>query len=415
MTGFSRRFMSMERHLRALYICNAVSLIGGMLYGLYYGIFLYRETFSLSVLATDGLLTGLGAWVGYIIGIYALKRFGYTATFKTSFFLMSLVALLTAWLSGSITDWFMLLALLKGIPGGMFTASADTIMVREFKTARRNGFLQMKLAIDFIMGVILPIVIGAMISHSGGYRSSFLLAAALYAVAVFIPLRLPKPQLSFSPREVMHVFKRKYYKRHATNRTLAAGFNQVNGFVGMIIPFLMLKDELSVGLLTSAIALVAAGVSIVMRRIRPGQRLRVGYAAYFMRSITSLLFVMIWTAPFMIIWQLVNKLVTPLHDPLQQGLDIHNDSLIMGKELQSKALHINVLNNTLLFLGSSFAYGSFLFISQAAANQQSYVLQMLILGFALWRFINLTASAWINKRILIYHRQVQQQPAESYS
>lgn len=397
-TSYKNKISRINPYVRVLYIANLVSLVGGSIYGLYYGVFLYKETFSLSVLAMNGLLGGLGTWLGYIAGILLLRRFGYSACFKISFAIMSAVAFFTAVVSGRIADWYMLLAVARTIPAGIYTASVDTMMIREFQSKLRNSFLQIKMSIEFTVSVVLPIVVGAVISQAGGYRLSFILAGGLYAAALLLPLHLPKPHVTLHVSEIIRTFKRPFYKRHAVNRTAAAGFNQINGFVVMIIPFIMIKDEFSVGILMSIFALAAAVVSLKVRHVKQDDKLKVGFIAYCVRCAMSFLFVFSWTAPIMIAWQLINKLVTPLHDPLQQGLDIDNDSLIMGKDLQEKALNINVLNNTLLFIGSTAAYAAFLFITKAASNQQALTLQLLVISFALWRFVNLSATAWINRQ-----------------
>lgn len=394
---YKQRVHQASPYMRTLHTFNALSLVGGILYGLYYGIFLYKNTFSLSVLAMDGLLGGLGGWLGYILGVVIIRRFGYGFCLRAAFGIMAAVSFFTALVAGSIADWFMILAVLKALPVGMYAAAVDAIMLREVASGSRDGFLQIKLAFEFLAGIMLPSIVGALISQAHGYELAFILSGLIYVVALCVPVKLPKPDVSLNLREIANTFKRPFYKRHAANRTVAAGFNQLNGFVLMIIPFLMLQDELKVGLLTSGIACLAGIVSLLVRKIRPRQKLKFGYVAYTVRGLASMLFISFWSAHVLVIWQLVNKLATPLHDPLQQSLDIHNDSLIMGENLQKKALHINLLNNTLFLIGTTFAYGVFYLLTKTAPGQQQLILQLLIMSFASWRFINLTLSVRINE------------------
>ena len=394
---YKQRVHQASPYMRTLHTFNALSLVGGILYGLYYGIFLYKNTFSLSVLAMDGLLGGLGGWLGYILGVVIIRRFGYGFCLRAAFGIMAAVSFFTALVAGSIADWFMILAVLKALPVGMYAAAVDAIMLREVASGSRDGFLQIKLAFEFLAGIMLPSIVGALISQAHGYELAFILSGLIYVVALCVPVKLPKPDVSLNLREIANTFKRPFYKRHAANRTVAAGFNQLNGFVLMIIPFLMLQDELKVGLLTSGIACLAGIVSLLVRKIRPRQKLKFGYVAYTVRGLASMLFISFWSAHVLMIWQLVNKLATPLHDPLQQSLDIHNDSLIMGENLQKKALHINLLNNTLFLIGTTFAYGVFYLLTKTAPGQQQLILQLLIMSFASWRFINLTLSVRINE------------------
>lgn len=396
--GLARKARGSDPFIRTMYIFTSLSWVGGSMYGLYYGIFLYRHTFSLSVLALDGLFGGVGTWLGYLVGVAMVRRYGYAATIRAALVGWAVVAFGTALIAPHIAEWFMALAVLKTIPAGLYSATCDTIMLRELKATARNTFLQAVLGIEFFVTVVLPSVVGGLVGmgHGQGYRLAFVLAGCLYALGLLVPIVLPRRQLHFSWRDTLKIFARPLYRRHAANRTAASGFNQLNAFVMTIVPFLMLKSELKVGLLTTACALAAGIVSIAMRRTRPAKHLRIGYGAYTIRGLVSLLFVTVWTAPMLLVWQVVNKLITPMHDPLQQGLDIQNDSLIMGREVGARALQINVLNNTLILIGSTAAYGAFYFIIQAASGEQRLVLQLLVVVYAAWRFINLAVSARIN-------------------
>jgi hypothetical protein len=397
LAGLLERARQTDPFLRTLYVFNTFSLVGGTLYGLYYGVFLYKHTFSLSTLALDGLLGGFGVWLGYLLGVMVIRRAGYGRCIRLAFGLWAIIALMTALIAGHIAAWFVPLAVLRALPGGLYAAAADCIMLREIKAERRSGFMQLNLALEFVASIILPSAIGALINYTGGYQWAFVAAAAVYLASFAWHCRLPKPQVTFNLRELKQTLRQPLYMPHALNRTLAAGFNQLNAFALTIIPFLLLKNEFDMGILTSACAVAAAVVALAARRVKTAHSLKLGYGAYTLRTIGSLLFVGMWTVPLMLVWQLIGKLVTPLHDPLQQSLDIHNDSLILGQEAQTRALQINVLNNTLALVGSTVAFGLFIAITRTGTDQQRMMLQGLLLIYATWRFINLAVSAWINK------------------
>lgn len=382
--------------LRTLYIFNTISLIAGSVYGLYYGVFLYKNTFSLQVLAIDGLLGGLGIWLGYLLGVTIVKRWGYGSAIKWAFALWAGIAFATAAMTTHIATWFMVFAILRAIPGGIYGAVGDTIMLRDVKSTSRSGFFKMNLAIEFAASIVLPAAVGALISYSQGYEWAFVVAGALYLAGLFHRCKLPRPQLSLDTRGMLELFRRPLYPAHAVNRTLSSGFNQLNAFALTIVPFLLLEDELSVGLLTSASAVVAIVVALGSRKLKTQRLMKIGYSAYGLRSVAAFLFVTVWTAPMMAMWQLVGKVLTPLHDPLQQSLDIHNDGLILGKDAKKQALQINIVNTTLKFAGSTIAFGGFVLITQVDASQQKAILASLIMAYAAWRFVNLAASAWIN-------------------
>jgi hypothetical protein len=387
----------MDPYLRTLYICNTIGLVGGTVYGLYYGVFLYRHTFSLSVLALDGLMGGIGTYLGYILGVMAVRRFGYSWCIRVAFALWAIICGGTALISGHIAAWFMLIAVLKAIPGGLYAANADVIMLREVKVGARSGFFRLNLAVEFIATIILPTLVGAMVHFTGGYNYAFLAAAAMYACGLLVRTKLPRPTLSFNLSESLSLFRRPLYRTHALNRTVANGMNQLNAFAITIIPFLILQNEFSMGLLTSLGALAAAVIAFAANKIKRKHQEDVAYGAHGLRTAAAIVFAHGWSAPLMGAWQTVGKLMTPLHDPVQQGLDIQNDSLILGKDARRHALQINLVNNTLALIGTTVAFSLFLLLLQASHEQQRTILQSLLVMYAGWRLLNFGISAAINR------------------
>lgn len=384
--------------MRTLYAFHAVSLIGGTIYGLYYGVFLYKHTFSLTVLAFDGLIGGLGVWLGYLAGVILIKQRGYNQCIRGAFLLWALISFATAFLTHHIAAIFMLIALVKAIPGGMYAAVGDTIMLRDISTRSRNGFFQLHLALEFFASILLPSAVGALISMTASYQWAFVIAGAVYSASFLLKSQLPKPRVALYVRGIPKIIRRPLYPYHAVNRTVAAGFNQLNAFAIAIVPFLILQDEMSMGIIASASALIAAVVSLAMRKLKNAKhQLRLGYGAYVIRTVMSSMFVTAWTTPLLAAWQLTGKVLTPLHDPLQQSMDIHNDSLILGKSAADEALMINVLNNTLKLIGTSLAFGGFILLVHIQPVHQRSILSALIVAYALWRIVALAVSAAINR------------------
>lgn len=384
-------------YIRTLYTFNCLSLVGGMIYGMYYGVFLYKHTFSLTVLAIDGLLGGIGLWLGYLVGVYLIRRKGYGWCIRIAFILWAVIAFVTAFITNHIAEWFMIIAVIKALPAGMYAAVGETIMLRDVATDSRSNFLQLNLALEFFASIMLPTAVGALISATAGYTWAFICAGIVYLLSFLIHCSLPKPKLTLRMAGMAGLFKKPLYPYHALNRTVAAGCNQLNAFAIMIVPFLLLQDELSIGVMASVSALIAAIVSIGMRRLRKARaQVALGFGAHAGKALVGALFVSFWTAPLLALWQVVGKVLTPLHDPLQQSKDYENDNLILGKRAPEDALQINVMNNTLKLVGTTIAFGSFIMITKADATQQRAVLEVLLVSYALWRMVNLAITLHIN-------------------
>lgn len=385
-------------YMRTLYGFNIFNLLGGSIYSIYYGVFLYKNTFSLQTLAIDGLMGALGLWAGYLLGVTLVRRLGYNWCIRSAFVLFACIAFGTALITNHIASWFMLIAIIKALPAGMYSAAAETILLNNVATKARSGFMQLNLAMEFVVSIFLPAAVGALITVTASYTWAFVAAGIVYVLSFGLRCQLPKPEVTLDLRSLMRIFKKPLYAAHACNRTITAGFNQLNALALTILPFLLLGSELSMGILASITAAVGAVVSLRMRRsTNTAHQVALGYGAHSVKLAMSSIFVLLWTAPAMALWQVVGKVMTPLHDPVQQGIDVHNDALILGKEAKKQALEINMLNTTLKLVGSIVAFGAFIVFANSNTNQQQGVLTTVLISFGIWRIVSLMLSAGINK------------------
>jgi hypothetical protein len=367
--------------------------LGGTAYGLYYGIFLYRHSTDLRILAIDSLLVALATWIGYFAGTFAIRRSGYALTIRTTFVLSAAVALVTLLIMNRVQTFYPALALGRGIPAGMFTAVIDIFLLQELSAAKRGQYLSINLSAEFIVTVFLPFLIGGLIKLTHGYESVFLLAAVIYAVGIFLPIhKQRRPQTELHIRDELAVLKKPGVKEFNINNALTSGADQLNGLLLAIVPFLLFKSELSVGSFTSFIALFAAIVSLLTQRTKLGHQVRLGYLGNVGRLLSNVMLCISWTPWALMIQGMVNKAMSPLNDPIFQKIRIENASAILGKELADKALALNMVTATVSFLGRAVALLVFLLVLSLNHAGQVSILRYLLITYAGWKILN---YAWV--------------------
>jgi hypothetical protein len=374
---------------RELYIFTTIGMVAGSVYGLYYGIFLYRNSFDLKVLVIDTLLVAISSWVGYICGVFYIHKSGYLKALRLSFFLLFVVSLITLLVIPAIRTVYPLLSIMRGIPLGIGAAVIDTFLLKEFASASRSRFFNINLSIEFIIAVVLPVIIGGIITYLDGYRLTFMLAALVYLAALLVPIHYNKrPKSLTSLSDELHMIKKKGIKEFNLNTAVTAGADELNVLLIAIVPFLLLKSEFKVGVVTSAVAIFAAITAFLARDLSYGRQIRLGYFGNSGRLVSNFLLAIVWT-PWAVIFQgLVNKGLAAFNDPVFRRLRLSSAEGVLGTDLNKEALELNLVTATMSLIGQIIALSTFLVILSLSNETQILALRYLLVAYGVWKVIN---------------------------
>lgn len=373
---------------RELYLFTVVSMLGGAVYGLYYGIFLYRNSLDLKVLVIDSLLVALSGWIGYMVGTFWIHRSGYLKAMRLSFILLFLTSVLTLLLIDSIRTIYPLLSVMRGLPGGIYASIIDVFLLKELSSLKRGRYLNLNLSMEFTIAIIIPVLIGLIIKFSG-YRAVFLLAGLVYLAALFLPINYNKrPHSRVGLEDELHLMKLPGIKEFNFNTALTNGADQLNILLIAIVPFLIFRDELKVGSFTSVVAIVAAAVSFWFRNRRYDTQIRWGYFGNFGRLLSNFGLSIFWNPVALVFQGMINKSMSPLNDPVFRRLRVDNATKILGDELSSEALQMDMINATMAFIGECGALAIFLVILSFDSGHQILALRALLVVYGLWKIAN---------------------------
>lgn len=385
---------------RELYIFSFINLLGGSAYGMYYGIFLYRQSFDIRVLVIDSLLVSIATWAGYLLGTAWIHKHGYKLALRASFLLMLAVSIVTLLLMNHIRELYPLLSLARGLPGGLYAAVTDIFLLQELSAAKRSKYLNLNLSIQFIVTVMLPFLLGGIIKFASGYTDVFLLAAAIYLVALCLPVSERRnTSKTFNIRGELKVLRKPGIREFSINNALASGADQLNALLLGIVPFLLFKSELKVGSFTSFIAIAAAVISLIANRTNFGQQIKLGFVGNSGRFVSNLILCLSWTPWALMVQGMINKAMSPLNDPIAQKLQLDNASAILGRELHDKALALNLVSATVSLIGKSSALAAFLLILSINQAGEITILRYLLVTYALWKIVNYIWIVGMQRRL----------------
>jgi hypothetical protein len=398
---------------RELYVFSTIGLVAGSVFGLYYGIFLYKNTLDIKILVIDTLLVAIAGWVGYVLGILLIHNAGYLRTLKFSFMMLAAASLLTLVLIESIRTVYPLISIARGVPLGISAAVLDTFLLKEMNPHNRGRFFNINLSIEFISAVIMPLLIGAIITYAGGYKATFLLSALLYLLASLAPLKYNKrPKSQISVHDEIKMLTRRGIKEFNFNTLLTTGMDELNVLLIAIVPFLLLKTEFKVGIVTSMVAVIAAITALISRNYHYKRQIKLGYLGNTGRLISNTLLAIFWSPVALVFQSLVNKGLAAFNDPVFRKLRLSSAEEVLGSDLNKEALELNLVTATMTLIGQSMAMMIFLVILSLSADNQISTLRYLLVVYGVWKILN---YLWVlnMRRRFRYLAGVKPQPAVS--
>lgn len=386
--------------LRQLYIFMVLSGLGTTMYGAYYSIFLYNHTLDLKILIIDNLVAALTGWTGYLIGTFVIHRSGYGRAMRLSFLSAMVCAEATWLLVAHVSEVYVLLALLRGLSGGIYTAVVAAYLLKEVRKHDRSDYYFLSMALSLCIGIVMPVAIGAIVSYFGGFKVTFLLAAGLSAIGVVLPLghnRRPRSEVSLGG--IVGLTRTPHFKEYALNRVLVDGADQLNAFLLAIVPFLIVKSVFGVGVISSIIGVAAAAAAYISRRYKLRRQIELGYIGGFGRILGNLLLVGSWSAVGLVIRGLAVQLLSVFTDPIANKINISNLEKLLGDEAGNKTLEVDLLNATLTLGGQACALSLFLLFLTTTHLTNRGALQTILVIYPLWKLASYLWIQQLNRRL----------------
>lgn len=384
---------------------HLIHTLTGLLVWSYYGILLMRNAETPIegvplVIQYFGMFY-LGLALGFFVCGRILPALGYKGVYRLANGMHVLITLGSLILLPNILSVFMFISVLHGTARGIFWNATHMYNTNEIHGQERSRWVNLLYSLDIVLGVVIPVLAGAMIS-SYGYELVFLLGVAIYLIGLFYPWKF-----NLTPKDKLHVqdfvslTHRKGFKRWSALRFFEGLLGNLRVMVFSVLPFLFIGDEFGVGALTSAVGLLGAFIVFMRRNSSMESSINLGFIGATIVTISTTALLLIWSLPILVIRSLVAKLGFSLYNPVAKDLNYRLRELVLGdfrgeysSELQQYAELYLVFARTLNITGFIVAYYVF--------NINIETILMVMLGLTVFlEPINLYFASRLNNELKI--------------
>lgn len=269
-----------------------------------------------------------------------------------------------------------------------------------FGQTQRRSYYFIYNSIQTIINIVLLFLIGSIIVYSGGYKATFLISFCIYMLIIFMPPGHNKiPQISFSLSDLKKLISQEVFLTYGLNKVLVNGADSLNIFIFAIVPFLILKNEFSLGMITSIIGILAAILSLIDKNFELKKQLSFAYIGSIIRIIVNTAFIIFFSTPVLVIRSIVITILSTFTDPVMSNVDINNTSKLLHHD-KKDAIEINIIDETLALIGKMIALMLFLAILNFFSDDKLIIVKVVIFSYGVWKLTNFFWLQRINKLII---------------
>lgn len=356
----------------------------------FYSILLYKATNDISVLILEYLVFCVSCWVGIVLGSFTFDRVGYLRLFRLSFLLNAAAAFIFFLYLDNIAEVFVALAVVRGIPEGLYWAGHHAFYLKEVRGSARGSFLNIMTSIILLLSIIVPVLSGALISLRNDYDLIFILASAIYLLAAFFPWKYNKiPRSKLTMAEIIRITKLPKFSWIGQMSIFQSMVAAIFTVIFSIIPFILIRDEFGVGAFISIIAFLSAIFTFAERNMKEKIKTTIGMFGYILYAIFTVFFAVVWTIPALGIRSIAVIFSDGISTPVLDDINIRNKEKFLGDFKNESTLELNLVIETIFMITRVITLSIMFFIFQSSELDQIVIIRVLLIIFAGWKLIQL--------------------------
>lgn len=384
-------------------VYKAVNTTINLLVWGYYFILLYKRTNSIEFLLADYLIFILTLYIGFVVTSFFLDRLGYLRVYRIIFASNAMLLIFILLSLNQFENFFILIALIRGLIHGAYWTVDDSITLNDTRGDARSKFLSGIQSLELLLGIVVPVLGGALISFTGNYEATFILGAAVAIAGIYMPFTFNKKgESSLTSKEINKILKHKAAPAYFFIAFLEGGSGILQDVTFKIIPFILIGEEFGVGVLMSIVGFAAVILAWVDRGFSEKLKIQLGYIGYVAFTISTMAFAIIWTIPALVIRSLILSFTNSVGMPARIQLDYKTREKILGINTSSSTLEFNLLTNTAyLFARIFFLSLTLILFSIIGVNNTNLMESMLklvvfcvapirLLNYALYHYMSRT-------------------------
>jgi YQGE family putative transporter len=375
--------------MRVLLITNFIFAFNGPVIGLFVGAYLMRKSDNdVKVPITYQLLQYVGIPITFMVNGWLLRAVPVAWLYSVG---MLISGVSIAWmmsLSQLSLAGVAIAGLLMGMASGLYWSNRDFLAVASTNDNNRNYYYGLESFLGTMVGIGMPVMIGAFIHWyagsgapaAGAYRW---LAAGVFAISLVASIVINRGQFKNPPQTTFLYFR--FHPLWMRLQALAAVKGLSSGYTVMvpaILTMLFLKGkEGSLGVIQSSGQLLTAVMLYVIGRIaRPKHRIPMyvtGMGLYALATIPNAMFFNQAAAIWFMVCLLFAQPLADMADTTVQMLTIDTVSAIEGR-----SMYAYILNREFgYFVGRAGGLIIFLVLAYGISNTAALRYALLFVGF----------------------------------
>lgn len=334
------------------YIFNSIVSLG---IWSYYSILLLRASNNaIEVVFMNLGITAVGVILGFALAGRLFNHLGYLNLFRLGNFTNLICFLLIYLTLHHILEVHLIFAVVRGLAVGFFWTPAHAFNTREVSGNTRAELISRMYSIDEILTVFIPTLVGGMLSVYG-YDWLFLAGALLASICVIYPWKYNKiPRSGLELSDMRGITKQRGFLPWASYMIGEEILLNLRDLSLIVLPFLLIGQELGVGLLLSGIGLVGALLAFWRRHDDDFHKREWGYVGAMMVTSSSLLFLFVWDIPTLIIRSVVSRIGFAFHTPVQQNYSYRIKEMMLGNFRDQYIVEVQEYSELFLFIARMF-------------------------------------------------------------
>jgi len=260
------RLRSLSRLARLTLLLHTVFAFTSSIGGVFFNVYLWRTSDSLIPIAKYQFFYWLTLVLGYILIGYWFKGKGVSRLFRISFlghFIFYIAVIILGEKAGGLVE---LLGVMGGFAASFYWSAHSVMVFSGTEDKLREIFYGVLGSLGSFANVVGPALAGYLIwagskfngKGFAGYYLLFGLLAAVFLLSEFAIRRIKDVTFEkFSLSGSLRLFKEKPIWRLNLIRSFYDGLMVTRGFLWSVLSFVILKNELRLGLAMSAFALLA--------------------------------------------------------------------------------------------------------------------------------------------------------------
>lgn len=327
---------------------KTINLLVDALVWAYFIILLYKQTESITVIFNERLITFLSLGVSFLVVSFMLDRIGYLRMYKLSIALQTIAILSALAFQDNLKDTYIFIAILHGISRGIYWPIEHSYQTRNIQGDKRSSTINIMTSIALTIGILIPFMAGAIIQLSESYTFIFVLGAMLNIAILFYPFRYNHiSNTNIRNSEIKKILKHENAKEFFLISAITGASQSLYSALFLIVPYIFLKSELSVGSLISLAGFFAAVFSFLGRNKYEHFKIKLGYIGTIIWVFIHIILSIFWVPIVLVYHAIINAFHTATGINTRANTDYTIREKILGSDIDESSIEMNLMIETI--------------------------------------------------------------------